>query len=70
MKDRGQSTEALSGLVPDLRRRVIRSADQTAVVRAIVLDNVERTAVWLRSCKDSPLDLLTALRFQMVGHDP
>jgi hypothetical protein len=70
MKDRGQSSEALFGPMPDLRRRAIRTAGEAAVVRAIVLKNVERTAVWVRSCKDNPLDLLTALRFQMVGCDP
>jgi hypothetical protein len=35
-----------------------------------VLGEAERTAAWLRGFAASPLELLTALRFQPVGHDP
>jgi hypothetical protein len=70
MKDRRHGTEALPAPTPDLRRRIIRSVSEAAALHAIVLNSAERTAVWLRGFKGSPLDLLTALRFQMVGHDP
>jgi len=35
-----------------------------------VLRGAERTIAWLRGFNGTPLDLLTALRFKTVGHDP
>jgi hypothetical protein len=54
----------------DLRRAVIWSANEAEALRAHVLKAAEDTAAWIRNFKGSPLKLLTALRFQAVGHDP
>ena len=35
-----------------------------------MLGGAERTAAWLRGFTGSPIQLLTALRFQTVGHSP
>jgi hypothetical protein len=64
------STETVLSSVQDLRRAVIRSVNEAEVLRAHVLSAAERTAVWLHGFTGSPLELLTALRFQTVGHDP
>jgi hypothetical protein len=55
---------------PDLRRTVIRSVRDAEALYANVLSGAERTAAWLRNFTGSPLELLRALRFQTVGHDP
>ena len=55
---------------PDLRRAVIRSVNDAEVLRAQVLSAAERTAAWLQHFAGSSLELLTAMRFQTVGHDP
>lgn len=64
------STEIIVSPVPDLRRAVIRSVNDAEAFYAQVLSAAEHTAAWLRSFAGSPLELLTALRFQTVGHDP
>ena len=35
-----------------------------------MISGAERTVSWLRAFAGTPLELLTALRFQTVGHDP
>lgn len=64
------STEPNPSPVPDLRRTVIRSVNDAEALHAQVLSAAERTVAWLRAFAGSPLELLTALRFQTVGHDP
>lgn len=64
------STETLPSPVPDLRRTVIRTAHDAEALHAQVLHGAERTAAWLQSFAGSSIELLTALRFQTVGHDP
>jgi hypothetical protein len=54
----------------DLRRAVIRTVQDAEVLHAQVLRGADRTVAWLRNFSGSPLELLTALRFQTVGHDP
>jgi len=54
----------------DLRRAVIQTVHDAGALHAQVLSGAERTAAWLRAFTGSPLELLTALRFQTVGHDP
>jgi len=54
----------------DLRRSIITSAAEAEALHEKVLRGAERTATWLREYAGSPLELLTALRFEMVGHDP
>ena len=54
----------------DLRRSVIRTVHDAEALHARVLRGAEHTAAWLQSFTGSPLDLLKALRFQPVGHDP
>jgi len=63
-------TKTNSSQPPDLRRAVIRSASDAEALRNEVLSAAERTVSWLRSFAGSPLELLNALRFQTVGHDP
>src|ERR1022692_809210 len=55
---------------PDLRRSVIRTVTEAEALHAQVLSGAERTAAWLHAFTGSPLELLTALRFHTVGHDP
>jgi hypothetical protein len=55
---------------PDLRRAVIRTVHDAEALHTQVLRSAERTAAWLHSFTGSPLELLAALRFQTVGHDP
>ncbi len=64
------NTEVILSPAPDLRRTVIRSVHDAEALHAQVLSAAERTAAWVRSFAGSPLELLTALRFQTVGHDP
>jgi hypothetical protein len=52
------------------RRAVIRTIRDAEALHAQLLSGAERTASWLRSFTGTPLELLTALRFQTVGHDP
>lgn len=54
----------------DLRRSVIRTVHDAETLHTQILSGAERTAAWLRNFAGSPLELLTALRFQAVGHDP
>ena len=54
----------------DLRRTIIRTVAEAEVLHAQILRSAERTAAWLQSLTGSNLDLLKALRFQTVGHDP
>lgn len=54
----------------DFRRAVIRSINDAASLHAQVLKGAERTVSWLRAFEGSPLELLAALRFQTVEHDP
>ena len=54
----------------DLRRAVIRTVNDAEALHAQLMSGAERTAAWLRAFTGSPLELLTALRFQTVGHDP
>jgi len=49
---------------------VIRSVTDIEALHAKVLNGAERTAAWLHAFAGSPLELLSALRFQTVGHDP
>jgi len=70
MKDRGHSTETWPAPAADLRRPVIRSAEEADALRARVLGNANLTAARLRDFAGSPLELLTALHFQKEGHDP
>lgn len=39
-------------------------------MKAQILNGAERTAAWLRDFVGQPLELLRALRFQTVEHDP
>ncbi len=64
------TSEIIFSPVPDLRRAVIRSVNEAEALHAHLLSAAERTAAWLRAFAGSPLELLTALRFQTVGHDP
>ena len=64
------STETVLIPAQDLRRAVIRSVNEAEVLHARVLSAAEHTAAWLRGFAGSSLELLTALRFQTVGHDP
>ncbi len=57
-------------MVLDLRRAVIRTVHDAEALYAKVLRGAERTAAWLHGFTGSPLELLTALRFDTVGHDP
>ena len=54
----------------DHRRPIIRSIADTKAMQAQILSGAERTAGWLRGFTGGPLDLLRALQFQTVGHDP
>ncbi len=54
----------------DLRHAVINTVEEAEALRGKVLNGAERTAAWLRDFAGSPLELLTALRFRTVGHDP
>jgi hypothetical protein len=54
----------------DLRRAIITSIADAEALHAQVLSGAERTAAWLRAFAGTPLELLTALRFKTVGHDP
>jgi hypothetical protein len=64
------SPERISLPVPNLRWPVIRSVVDAQVLYAQGLSGAERTADWLRHFSGSPLELLSAMRFQTVGHDP
>lgn len=64
------NTETILSAALDLRRAVIRSVNDAEALHAQVLSAAERTVAWLRGFAGSPLELLTALRFQTVGHDP
>ena len=70
MADDPTTPESVLSLTQDLRRSVIRSVKEAEGLRALVLSAAEHTAVWLRGFAGSPLELLTALRFHTVGHDP
>jgi hypothetical protein len=64
------SAEIIPSPRRDLRRAVIRSVNDAQALHAQVLSAAERTIAWLRGFTGSPLELLTAVRFQTVGHDP
>jgi hypothetical protein len=63
-------SEIVLSPAPDLRRSLIRSVHDAEALHAKVLGGAERTAAWLRGFTGSPIQLLTALRFQTVGHSP
>jgi hypothetical protein len=52
------------------RRPVIRSIDEAELNRAQVIAAAEQTAIWFRGFVGTPLEFLTALKFQTVGSDP
>lgn len=54
----------------DHRRPIIRSVADTEAMRAQILSSAARSSDWLRSFVGHPLELLRALRFHTVGHDP
>jgi hypothetical protein len=64
------STETVLSPAVDLRRAVIRTVHDAEALHAKVLSGAECTATWLHGFAGSPLELLTSLRFQTVGHDP
>lgn len=64
------STKSGFSDVQDLRRALIRSVNEAEALHAHVLSAAEHTAAWLRGFAGSPIELLSALRFQTVGHDP
>ena len=64
------NSEIVLSPAPDLRRSLIRSVHDAEALHAKVLGGAERTAAWLRGFTGSPIQLLTALRFQTVGHSP
>jgi hypothetical protein len=55
---------------PDVRREVIRSVKDADAVRAKVFSSADHTVAWFRRFAGSPMELLSALRFLPVGHDP
>jgi hypothetical protein len=63
-------SEIVLSPAPDLRRSLIRSVHDAEALHAKVLGGAESTAAWLRGFTGSPIQLLTALRFQTVGHSP
>lgn len=64
------TTDIIVSPVPDLRRTVIRSVSDAEALHGQLLSAAERTVVWLRAFTGSPLELLSAMRFQTVGHNP
>src|SRR5438034_8800186 len=64
------STEIIPSSAPESRRPVIRSANDVETLHGQVRRAAERTVAWLRGFTGSPLELLTEMRFQTVGHDP
>ncbi len=54
----------------DHRRPIIRTIADAEGIRAQMLAGASRTADWLRSFTGDPMELLKALRFKSVGHDP
>jgi hypothetical protein len=57
-------------LVTEVRRRNIKSVPEAEAIRAKLLVGAERTTKWLHDFKGELTELLTALRFKTVGHDP
>jgi hypothetical protein len=57
-------------LVTEVRRRIIKSVPEAEAIRAKLMVSAERTVKWLHDFKGEPMELLTALRFKTVGHDP
>ena len=64
------STEIIVSPLPDFRRAVIRTVNDAEALHAQLLNAAERTVAWLRAFEGTSLELLSALRFQTVGHDP
>lgn len=54
----------------DHRRPIIRTITDAEAMHARILDSAARTAAWLRTFTGEPIELLKALRFEMVGYDP
>jgi hypothetical protein len=54
----------------DVRRRTIKTVIEAEAIRARLMDSAARTAAWLRKFDGEPMELLKALRFKTVGHDP
>jgi hypothetical protein len=54
----------------DHRRPIIQTIADAEAMRARVLDGAARTAAWLHTFAGEPMALLTAMRFETVGHDP
>ncbi len=54
----------------DVRRRIIKTVTEAEAIRAKLMDSAARTAAWLSKFDGEPIELLKALRFKMVGHDP
>ena len=54
----------------DHRRPIVRSTADAEAMRAQILTGAALTAGWLRSFAGEPIELLRALRFEPVGHDP
>lgn len=54
----------------DHRRPIIRSAADAEALEVQILSGAALTANWLGGFVGEPLELLRALRFKTVGHDP
>ena len=54
----------------DHRRPTLRSIADAEAMQSQILRGAALTAGWFRRFAGEPLDLLRALRFQTVGHDP
>ena len=54
----------------DHRRPIILTIADAEGIRAQILAGAAHTADWLRTFTGDPMELLKALRFKSVGHDP
>ena len=54
----------------DHRRPIINSIADAEAIRAQVINGASRSVDWLRSFVGEPFELLRAIRFQTIGHDP
>jgi hypothetical protein len=54
----------------DHRRPIILTIADAEGIRAQILAGAAHTVDWLRSFTGDPMELLKALRFKSVGHDP
>jgi hypothetical protein len=55
---------------PDHRRPTLRSIADAEAMRAKVTTSAALTVDWLAAHKGTPMQLMQALRFDLVGHDP